>query len=350
MMIAKHIADLLYSHECVIVPGLGGFIRVNTPARVIHAGHGFFPPSGKIAFNAGLSVNDGVLANHISNIENTSFREALYEIRRWVDSVRTQLAAGEFVLLENIGELFLNAAGHTEFLPSGTCNFNADAFGLPEFVYSPAGQETQIPVPDVQPVSGPKLRRLIPETLKWAAVLAPFIGFALWGTLNRETVSDYVHSYSGFYSWVSDSPADHSKSVTSAAKSNEAAIAPEITSVPGILAGRNVSCNPGAISYATLSKLDLEIMNSAEGSPLSSPEAQPYHIVGGAFRDQGNAMKMIQLLGEKGYHAFIADTTPGGLFVVSMSSCSTYEEACSLLEQTQKSGFPAAWILRKQKI
>ena len=91
-MITRHIADLLYHHECVIVPGLGGFIKANIPARIIHTSHEFFPPSGTLAFNSGLAANDGLLANHIASVQNTSYREALYEIKKWVEILKKEFA------------------------------------------------------------------------------------------------------------------------------------------------------------------------------------------------------------------------------------------------------------------
>ena len=69
-MITRHIADLLYNHECVIVPGLGGFIKAYHPARIVHATHEFRPPAGTVAFNAGLAGNDGQLANYIASTKH----------------------------------------------------------------------------------------------------------------------------------------------------------------------------------------------------------------------------------------------------------------------------------------
>ena len=63
-MITRHIADLLYDRECVIVPGLGGFIKAYRPALIIHGTHEFYPPSGTIAFSCSMrswsKVKDGL--------------------------------------------------------------------------------------------------------------------------------------------------------------------------------------------------------------------------------------------------------------------------------------------------
>ena len=129
-MIARHIADLLYHHECVIVAGFGGFIKAYSPAMILHTTHEFSPPSGSVAFNAGLSGNDGLLANYIASVENISYRDALFEINQWVGKCTSDLNHNTTVSLHGIGEVFLNDSGNIEFTPSKQVNFNADSFGL----------------------------------------------------------------------------------------------------------------------------------------------------------------------------------------------------------------------------
>jgi len=353
-MITRHIADLLYHHECVIVPGLGGFIKAYTPAQIIHTTHEFSPPSGTIAFNAGLSGNDGLLANYIASAENTSYREALYEIKQWVETCQDTVKKEEKVTLEGIGELFMNISGKLEFKPSTKINFNTDSFGLPVFFAKPSGVETFV-IPEIQSAKNShrdaKLRRFIPETLKWAAVLAPFVTFVLWGSLNGNIIDNYVHNYTGMYSWVRSTPG---KTVTIKPVSVPltATESPKIIvqSPSGILASEDIAFDPSTVSYTELDKNKIKI---AEPVPSASPEVniseQDYFIIGGAFRDQNNAMKLISLLKEKGYPATIVDTTSGGLYIVSMKGFNTFGEAADQLDGIKKSGFPSSWILKKQK-
>ena len=42
--LAKHIEVLLLENDCVIVPGLGGFIAHNRPACLTQTNHTFAPP------------------------------------------------------------------------------------------------------------------------------------------------------------------------------------------------------------------------------------------------------------------------------------------------------------------
>ncbi len=240
-MITRHIADLLFDHECVIVPGLGGFLKAYSPARIHHLTHEFHPPSGHVAFNAGLSGNDGQLANHIASVQKTNYHDALYEIKLWVDECYKSLKKGDNVVIEGIGDLFMNSSRKIEFIPSAEVNFNADSYGLPVFFAKAAGKDSFV-LPEIQPSihthRRSKFSRLVPETLKWAAVLAPFIAFVLWGSLNGNIIDNYVHNYTGMYSWVRSTPG---KTVPVKAISSKIAVKENLSSRSSSITSRNFS-------------------------------------------------------------------------------------------------------------
>lgn len=354
-MITRYLADLLFQQECVIVPGLGGFIKAYRPAQIIHAKHEFSPPSGTVAFNAGLAGNDGQLASYIASIENTSYREALYEIKIWVEKCYETINEGHRISLEGIGELFLNSSGKLEFIPSMQINFNADSFGLPVF-YSKSADRTTFNIPEVHITPhanrNAKFHRLIPETVKWAAVLAPFIAFALWGSLNGNIIDNYVHNYTGMYSWVRSTPGKTAplKKVSSPVKAQEVVV--EVIHSPSeVLLSQNKSFDPAMVSYAALAKQQISIVTSSQPIIPENIAAagENYFIIGGAFRDHDNAIKLIGTLRDEGFPASIADTTPSGLYVVSMKGFIDYNRAVIELDEIKKAGFASSWILKKQR-
>ena len=69
MKFDKYIKDLLYRHECVILPNLGAFVARHTPSNIDESNSIIHPPSKIISFNAGIKENDGLLANHIAICE-----------------------------------------------------------------------------------------------------------------------------------------------------------------------------------------------------------------------------------------------------------------------------------------
>ena len=62
--LAKHIEVLLLENDCVIVPGLGGFIAHNRPACIAGTDGKFIPPMRTIGFNPQLIMNNGLWCNH----------------------------------------------------------------------------------------------------------------------------------------------------------------------------------------------------------------------------------------------------------------------------------------------
>lgn len=86
-----YISELLYTNDCVIIPGLGGFVANTRTAFLNPAQHTFTPPSRRVAFNASLRTNDGLLAHYVSRREGLSYGDALAAIKLWVDDVLARL-------------------------------------------------------------------------------------------------------------------------------------------------------------------------------------------------------------------------------------------------------------------
>jgi hypothetical protein len=352
MMKVQYIADLLYNHECVIVPGFGGFLTSYLPARIDKGSNRFYPPSCKVAFNASLSANDGILANYIAKSCGSSYREALDDIRRWVDKSYRLLHSGERLQLEGIGFLQLNSEGNLQFEPESRVNFLGNSYGLPSFYAKAVSRENE------EPLSGKikrvqdwpsKLKVLLPETFKWAAVLAPFIAFTLWSSFNTGKISNYVQNYSGLFSWVRTTPG---KTSTFPAKTyilpSTIAITEKIQSPAGVLSALSESYAPSIISYSAIRAKGLIAEENQEVSLKSSDNNNvQYYIVGGAFREHSNALKMIKELCSKGYPAAIIDTTVRGMYVVSIKGYAEKTKAIQDLSSIKGAGYIDAWIMRK---
>ena len=86
-----YISDLLYRHDCVIIPGLGSL-----PITAVHnypISHTFRPPSKSIRFNVKLQEDDAsfLLTNYVSSCESISFASAQSKIERFVFSIQNDL-------------------------------------------------------------------------------------------------------------------------------------------------------------------------------------------------------------------------------------------------------------------
>ncbi len=104
--ISRHIELLLLEHDCVIVPGLGGFIANHADAQYTGGEeHFFLPPYRTIGFNQQLQVNDGLLVQSYMSAYDTSYPSAYLQMEKDLEQMMYELEMeGEFVL-ENIGTL-----------------------------------------------------------------------------------------------------------------------------------------------------------------------------------------------------------------------------------------------------
>ena len=68
MNITLYINKLLNLHDCVILPGFGGFVTNYVNAKVSEKNI-FSPPRKIVAFNRNLKNDDGLLINYIINKE-----------------------------------------------------------------------------------------------------------------------------------------------------------------------------------------------------------------------------------------------------------------------------------------
>ena len=73
----RHIEILLLKSDCVIVPGLGGFVASHVAARYDAGDKMFIPPLRTLGFNPKLSVNDSLLVQSYSDAYDMSYPDAL---------------------------------------------------------------------------------------------------------------------------------------------------------------------------------------------------------------------------------------------------------------------------------
>ena len=80
--LAKHIEVLLLENDCVIVPGLGGFIAHYRSCVYNEDTGEFCPPARTIGFNPQLVMNDGLLVQSYMQAYNTDFPDATRKNRK----------------------------------------------------------------------------------------------------------------------------------------------------------------------------------------------------------------------------------------------------------------------------
>ena len=199
MNLERTISDLLYEHDCVIIPGLGGFIGNYAPTRINPVHHTFSPPGKTLLFNINLKQNDGLLANKIARDNGISYEEAMQLIVEFVGHSKSLLKEGKQIRLDNIGIVYIDNRGALQFDQDKTINWLPDSYGLTSILSLPV-QRHGLHIRHEKKTRGRATRkkRLFPAPLKWAAILALPVGAAvLFGILNFDTIKNLPVSYSG---------------------------------------------------------------------------------------------------------------------------------------------------------
>ena len=129
----RHIEILLLKSDCVIVPGLGGFVASHVAARYDGNDGMFIPPLRTLGFNPKLRVNDSLLVQSYSDAYDISFPDALTRIEAEVEELRQHVENNGVYELNNIGTLYLNGDGNLEFKPCEAGILTPGLYGLSSF-------------------------------------------------------------------------------------------------------------------------------------------------------------------------------------------------------------------------
>ncbi len=144
MDIEKKILHLLYFKDCVIIPGLGGFVSNYLPARMREESQTFLPPAKEIGFNRELVHDDGVFAGYLAKCDNISIVDASGRIDKFVNFVFSELEKKGTFEIRTIGKLSYARTGEMIFKAGGEINFLADSYGLSSFYYKRQEKENPL--------------------------------------------------------------------------------------------------------------------------------------------------------------------------------------------------------------
>ena len=146
----RHIEILLLSNDCVIVPGLGGFMTHHVEARYDEDDQMFLPPLRTLGFNPQLSMNDSLLVQSYIEAYDISYPEALRRIESEVEELKQHIDAAGYYELNDIGELSLNEDGKYVFTPCEAGILTPELYGLSSFEMKTIAQEEPVAA-EVQP-------------------------------------------------------------------------------------------------------------------------------------------------------------------------------------------------------
>ena len=113
--IVRSLHLLLHTNDCVVVPGLGGFLTNPVSARYDWQRQEWIPPTRDIVFNPRLQVRDGILEQALQRATRANFTSAAAVVERETTALRQQLDEGHSIELDQLGRLHMGADGVVRF-------------------------------------------------------------------------------------------------------------------------------------------------------------------------------------------------------------------------------------------
>ncbi|SDM29975.1 Cell division protein FtsN [Catalinimonas alkaloidigena] len=368
----QYIKELLFQHDCVIIPELGGFITSYQSAEVHPVRHTFVPATKKIAFNEKLKHNDGVLISSVANHERISIEDATRRVREFVYDIRQQIRENNRFMLPQIGTFSINQEYNLQFEPENKVNYNEGSFGLPELFFKPILRERE-----GQRLVQPKSRKPVPAPERrvsrlpvWVYALVPLLligvvtayfvvlrqdnGASLGNTnpfaLFDERATAPAPQEEGMAALPQEPPQEETTvaasdedfatettpAVTDEAVATEFEAPAETESAPVTAAPKETT--PAAAPVA-----------SAPAAEKATPTPTPskyYHLIAGSFSRARNAQKLVAQFEGEGLTTEILNPDQKNNFKVSIAKYATVEEARTAREEMQARFKQDIWILK----
>jgi len=126
----EFIENLLYSHDCVIIPHFGGFVLNNRDFHLTDNDQQIVPKSKWVAFNERLQSEDGLLATQWSMSRGISQKQAFSEVRQFSEELATTIKAEKTFQFGKIGVFSLSPSGQLQFEPTQGINFDLNQYAL----------------------------------------------------------------------------------------------------------------------------------------------------------------------------------------------------------------------------
>ena len=383
---------MFWDHDCVMLPGLGGFVCNPRSAWYDEAKRQIVPPSRDVLFNARLTTNDGLVANELMAKRGVMYPEALKAVEALVDHLQQQLEAGTTVELPGLGKLYREEDRQVRFMADAEFERMLQSFGhasiplvarevtKPETVLATAVTEA---TPEPVVAKATEEARVIPFRVQLAraaaAVAIPLTlagAYLLADPAGNETLLGSNPLWNAVPVTATYAPVERDGDVAAMAEAVQTERGESIeafvarTKWEGLLEFDIVEGRPaaGGLRVVVPAKPEAEApqpLAEAEvveevAIPVVTPEPKPepkpapvakpapvkFMIVGGAFGVQANAEKLASSMRGEGFDTSLHYQNHNGLTVVSMGGYATEASAREALADARARGHEKAWLKR----
>jgi cell division septation protein DedD len=322
--VEHYISELLFLHDCVILPDFGGFVGNPQSAKLNEITGILSPPSKQILFNANLKTNDGLLIIHVSNQENISQDSAKNEVIDFATQISTKLHSSKVLRIDKIGLFTLGKEGNVIFLQDSANNYSLNAFGMRATHNKTISRVNEVEEKVASTIQNIRTQNRNPRAfLRAAAVIIPLVALSYLSISQQDRINNVY---------------------TQMATLNPFEVTEIIEETSPIIIAKPIETTPIK---------DIEIIDPPKviETPITEKVVTPiitqqhtFYIIAGAFSEQKNAHKMLTKLNSWNYNAEIVKG--GNLLRVSYSAFYNRNAAVLALNKIKQEN-PEAWLLTK---
>lgn len=331
VQITLHIERLLVHNDCVIVPGLGGFVAQDCSAKYVEEEELFLPPYRSVSFNQRLTMNDGLLVHDVAQHHHLEYKDAARVVDDEVAKIREAIENEGQYTFHGIGTLRNADKGGYEFEPIA-CGVSApDLYGLDCYYVTPL--EKTKPEPKKVTISKQDddtlTFRLHMNVVRYAAVAAVAAVFFFVCIAPLNSAIEHQRSEAGMFHYLYSLIVNGHNNDAPQAVSESPAVTPskQVKAAPAVAKETKAETQENAVDNAE------EIAASNETSNLMAPEVEKsVPATTAAAPETKPEVKEKQLP-----------------FAIVIASCVSERNANAMIDSWKAKGLPSATIYDKGK-
>lgn len=309
--IPQHISHLIYLHDCVIIPGFGGFVGSKISARIHTKTGEITPPTKQILFNKNLKNNDGLLVAYIAEKEGITNKESTTLLEEYVLELNEKLKKSKILRIKKIGLFVISEEENIIFTQDNSINYSLDVFGMTH-IYSQKEENTRTTNKKIkQNIQTIKINPVFTkQMLKVAAIIIPLFALSYLSISQQNNINTIYLQMAN--------------------------LNPFFTSKNNIEVKTHILDEKTQVDKINKNNKDIKENISA------LIENKKFYIIGGAFSNKKNADKLNEKINAWHYNGEIIKC--GDIFRVSYNSFDNKEDALRALSDIRKEN-SSAWIL-----
>ena len=318
---------MFLDYDCVIIPGLGGFVCNGRSAWYDEENEEMVPPSREVIFNPNLIHNDGLLAQEMMRAVDVSYSEAMKQVEDEAASMIWLLKKGKPVEIYRVGRLYPGDDGVIRFLPDDELVRVLRSFGHARIPLSKLVVKEEKKVILMETPLRVKLARA-------AAVIA--LPIAIGGAWMLSDSSNSSTLLSVF-------PAFDSEAIISTFIPSEGSILSDFSFDGEMIEEIDIEYAPDEAELL-LSGNELTESDVVE-EEVTQPQTK-FLIIGGAFSIEENALNLAETLKQEGFNPTHHYQSHNNLNLVALGEFDTESSARKALANARKRGRTTSWLKR----